>query len=57
MTLGLILCTLVNVLFGFSNSFYAYVGFVIVLGVFQSIGVGPLSLLQTDILKKSKEFT
>ncbi|ENX5861263.1 TPA: MFS transporter [Campylobacter jejuni] len=41
MALGLILCALVNVLLGFSNSFYAYVGFVIALGVFQGIGVGP----------------
>lgn len=41
MALGLILCALVNVLLGFSNSFYAYVGFVIALGVFQGMGVGP----------------
>ncbi|ENY9636231.1 MFS transporter [Campylobacter coli] len=41
MALGLILCALVNVLLGFSNSFYAYVGFVISLGVFQGMGVGP----------------
>ncbi|ELZ6450085.1 phosphoglycerate transporter [Campylobacter coli] len=38
MALGLILCALVNVLLGFSNSFYAYVGFVIALGVFQGMG-------------------
>ncbi|EOI8551892.1 TPA: hypothetical protein R8J26_000982 [Campylobacter coli] len=54
MALGLILCALVNVLLGFSNSFYAYVGFVIALGVFQGMGVGPfLSLLQTGILKRA----
>ncbi|EPR6017865.1 MFS transporter [Campylobacter coli] len=41
MALGLILCALINVLLGFSNSFYAYVGFVIALGVFQGMGVGP----------------
>ncbi|HAN0597750.1 TPA: MFS transporter, partial [Campylobacter jejuni] len=41
MALGLILCALVNVLLGFSNSFYAYVGFVIALGVFQDMRVGP----------------
>ena len=41
MALGLILCAFVNVLLGFSNSFYAYVGFVIALGVFQGMGVGP----------------
>lgn len=59
MALGLILCALVNVLLGFSNSFYAYVGFVIALGVFQGMGgwVLLLSLLQTGILKKSGEFT
>ncbi|ENV8235752.1 phosphoglycerate transporter [Campylobacter jejuni] len=34
MTLGLILCALV-VLLGFSNAFYAYVGFVIALRVFK----------------------
>ncbi|HBD8756558.1 TPA: MFS transporter [Campylobacter jejuni] len=41
MALGLILCALINVLLDFSNSFYAYVGFVIALGVFQGMGVGP----------------
>lgn len=41
MALGLILCALVNVLLGFSNSFYAYVGFVIALGVLQDMRVGP----------------
>ncbi|EAM0323159.1 phosphoglycerate transporter [Campylobacter jejuni] len=35
MALGLILCALVNVLLGFSNSFYAYVGFVICKGYFK----------------------
>ncbi|MBT0881695.1 MFS transporter, partial [Campylobacter sp. 2018MI27] len=41
MALGLILCALANVFLGFSNSFYAYVGFVIALGVFLGMGVGP----------------
>lgn len=41
MALGLIVCAFVNVLLGFSNSFYAYVGFVIALGIFQGMGVGP----------------
>ena len=58
MALGLILCALVNVLLGFSNSFYAYVGFVISLGFFKVWEwVLLLSLLQTDIPKKSWEFT
>lgn len=41
MALGLILCALVNILLGFSNAFYAYVGLVIALGVFQAMGAGP----------------
>lgn len=58
MALGLILCALVNVLLGFSNSFYAYVGFVISLGFFKVWEwVLLLSLLQTGIPKKSGEFT
>ncbi|MGN5487226.1 hypothetical protein [Campylobacter coli] len=57
MALGLILCALVNVLLGFSNSFYAYVGFVIALGVFQGMGVGPSFItLANWYPKKSGEF-
>lgn len=41
MALGLILCALINVLLGFCNALYAYVGAVIALGVFQGMGVGP----------------
>ncbi|BEK50313.1 hypothetical protein I11847_14390 [Campylobacter coli] len=55
MALGLILCALVNVLLGFSNSFYAYVGFVISLGFFKVWEwILLLSLLQTGILKKER---
>ncbi|ELE1455224.1 hypothetical protein RDG37_001880 [Campylobacter jejuni] len=58
MALGLILCALVNVLLGFSNSFYAYVGFVIALGVFQGMGIGPSFIaLANWYPKKSGEFT
>ncbi|ENT5719243.1 phosphoglycerate transporter [Campylobacter jejuni] len=38
MALGLILCALVNVLLGFSNSFYAYVGLLSRLGFFKVWG-------------------
>ncbi|XUP88761.1 hypothetical protein B6672_001780 [Campylobacter jejuni] len=58
MALGLILCALVNVLLGFSNSFYAYVGFVIALGVFQDMRVGPSFItLANWYPKKREEFT
>ena len=41
MALGLLLCILINIMMGFSTSFYLFVGLVILLGVFQGMGVGP----------------
>lgn len=41
MALGLILCALINIILGFCNSLYAYIACVIMLGVFQGMGVGP----------------
>jgi len=41
MALGLILCIIINILMGFSTSFYLFVGLVILLGIFQGMGVGP----------------
>ncbi|QLB20701.1 phosphoglycerate transporter [Vespertiliibacter pulmonis] len=41
MALGLFLCILVNICMGFSTSFYLFVALVILLGVFQGMGVGP----------------
>ena len=41
MALGLVLCILVNILMGFSTSFYIFVALVILLGLCQGMGVGP----------------
>ena len=41
MALGLLLCIMINIMMGFSTSFYLFVGLVILLGVFQGMGVGP----------------
>lgn len=41
MALGLFLCVIINLLMGFSQSFYIFVGLVILLGLFQGMGVGP----------------
>ncbi|MBV7388497.1 MFS transporter [Pasteurellaceae bacterium TAE3-ERU1] len=41
MALGLFLCVIVNVMMGFSTSFYLFVCLVILLGLFQGMGVGP----------------
>jgi len=41
MAFGLILCALVNFGMGFSSAFWLFVGFVVLNGVFQGMGVGP----------------
>lgn len=41
MATGLILCILINIIMGFTTSFYLFVGLVILLGLFQGMGVGP----------------
>lgn len=41
MSLGLVLCILVNIAMGFTTSFYIFVLLVILLGLFQGMGVGP----------------
>ena len=48
MALGLLLCIMINIMMGFSTSFYLFVGLVILLGVFQGMGL-VLQLLQLDI--------
>ena len=41
MAFGLILCAIVNFGMGFSNAFWLFVGFVVLNGMFQGMGVGP----------------
>ncbi|WGL59396.1 MFS transporter [Pigmentibacter sp. JX0631] len=41
MALGLILCSIVNIGLGFSSLFWVFVGFVILNGIFQGMGVAP----------------
>lgn len=48
MALGLLLCILINIMMGFSTSFYLFVGLVILLGVFQGMGL-VLQLLPLGI--------
>lgn len=41
MALGLVLCVIVNIALGFSGGFYIFAGLVVLLGLFQGMGVGP----------------
>lgn len=41
MGFGLLMCVVINVIMGFSTSFYLFVGLVFLLGIFQGMGVGP----------------
>ncbi|MDG6881762.1 G-3-P permease [Phocoenobacter uteri] len=41
MALGLVLCVIVNIALGFSSGFYIFAGLVVLLGLFQGMGVGP----------------
>lgn len=41
MSLGLAICILINVLMSFSTNFTLFIGLVVLLGLFQGMGVGP----------------
>lgn len=41
MATGLFICVLINLIMGFTTSFYFFIALVILLGLFQGMGVGP----------------
>ncbi|WP_313639692.1 MFS transporter [Paenibacillus sp. FSL K6-0276] len=57
MAFGLILCSLVNVMMGFSSSFWIFAGLVIILGLCQGMGVGPAFITIANWFPKKRKGT
>ncbi|MEN0657889.1 MFS transporter [Caldifermentibacillus hisashii] len=57
MALGLLLCALVNIMMGFSTSFWLFAGLVVLLGLFQGMGVGPSFITMANWFPKKERGT